>query len=483
MNEQRGSWQVVERVQSSAPPPEGRRRKPFRLRYFVLTLLVAACGGSLGTRTAGGESHFLEGCAESCGDGLECIASVCTRSCLVESSDCTDLSPRAVCTNASIEPGRVAVCDVGCDRDRDCAGLGDDFECRAGFCRSGEVVEQPSNFGGAGGGPSFEPFNDDHCELRGQVQSACSFEATCAELSCGDGFSQFGADGCTRYCDSNADCGGGERCRHTALAITENECPAIGSEVEGCALSDGECSCSITTDCQRPDICVDAQAYPESQDCVVEGATCSQLTEARSRVEFLAKRDDGSDLSAKAALCLDAVDAKRFELACESGPNDAFAPACASPLEFESSCGFAETCEQLGCGDGLSQFDARGCTRYCETSADCGQGERCRHTRLFLNEEECPSPGSVVEACSFTDGVCQCSITDDCVHPDICVDATTYPATLDCAVDDASCETLAFGEFRLQGFLDTEPATDAAAEAQTCLDTIQAKQQALACSE
>ncbi len=482
MNEKRRSWQMAERVQSCALTPEEPRRKPFRLRYFVLTLVVAACGGSLGTRTAGGESHFLEGCEESCSAGLECITNVCTRSCLVEGSDCTDLSPSAVCTNQSIEPGAVAVCDVACDRDRDCAGLGGDFECRAGFCRTGEVVEQPSNGGGAGGGPSFEPFNDDHCE-RGQVQSQCSFEATCAELHCGDGFSQFGADGCTRYCDSDADCGSGERCRHTVLAITEDDCPAIGSEVEGCQLSDGECECAITSDCQRPDICVDAQAYPESQDCVVEGATCSQLAQARAWVEPFARRDDGSDLSVRAALCLDAVDAKRFELSCESKPNEPFAPACATPLDFQSSCSFAATCEQLGCGDGFSQFDARGCTRYCETSTDCGQGERCRHTRLVLTEEECPSPGSEVEGCSVIDGACECGITADCVHPDICVDAIAYPASLDCAVDDASCEALSFGEFRLRAVLEEDPIPDVAAEAQTCLDAIQAKQQALACAE
>jgi hypothetical protein len=80
-------------------------------------------------------------------------------------------------------------------------------------------------------------------------------------------------------------------------------------------------------------------------------------------------------------------------------------------------------------------------------------------------------------------GVCECGITADCVHPDICVDATTYPASQDCAVDDASCQALEFGESRLQMLLEAEPTAEAAVEAQACLDAIQAKQQALACSE
>ena len=483
MNEQRKSSHLAGRALNSALPSAQRSPKRLRLRYFVLALAMAACGGSLGTRTAGGESHFLEVCAESCEAGLECIASVCTRSCLVESADCTDLSPRAVCTNESIEPGAVAVCDVGCARDRDCAELGNGFECQAGFCRSGAAPQPPSNVGGSGGRPSFEPFSDDHCETPNEFESSCSFEATCAQLDCGDGFSQFGTDGCIRRCLSDTDCGDGERCRYTALDASAGECPTIGSVVEGCELSDGECSCSISANCQHPNICVDAQAYPESEECVVEGASCELLSELRLRIAPLAEGEGGTGLADKAALCLATVDAKRLDLLCESEPNEPFAPACVSPLDFESSCSFAQTCDKLGCGDGVSQFDARGCTRYCETSADCGQGERCRHTRLFLSDEECPSPGSEVEGCSMQQGMCECGITADCVHPDVCVDATAYPASQDCAVDGASCRALSFGAVRLQAFLEQDPAPDAAAEAQSCYDAIQAKLRVAECSE
>jgi hypothetical protein len=253
--------------------------------------------------------------------------------------------------------------------------------------------------------------------------------------------------------------------------------------VEGCELTDGECSCTISADCQHPNICVDAQAYPESQECVVEGASCEQLADFRLRIAPLAEGEGGPGLAGKAALCLGTVDAKRLELLCESEPNEPFAPACESPLDFESSCSFGATCDELGCGNGVSQFDARGCTRYCDTSADCGQGERCRHTFLFLSDEECPAPGSEVEACSMQDGACECGITADCVHPDVCVDATTYPASQDCAVEGASCRALSFGAFRLQGVLESDPTADVAAEAQSCLDAVQAKLAALDCPE
>jgi hypothetical protein len=190
---------------------------------------------------------------------------------------------------------------------------------------------------------------------------------------------------------------------------------------------------------------------------------------------------DGSSLAAQAAQCLTRVDAQRRSLGCGPNPFIPFFPECAEPLDFHSNCGFEATCEQLGCGDGLSQFDENGCTRYCETTADCGAGQRCRHTRLVLSDEECPSLGSEVEGCSLVDDACSCSITDDCPHPDICVDATKYPESLDCAVEGASCQALNYTAFELQMFLDGDATTDAANEARTCLDAIQARLQVVDC--
>jgi hypothetical protein len=125
---------------------EGRGRKT-KLRYGLLAILLAACGGVTTTPTVGGESHFLRECDDGCGKGLECVSGLCTRSCLVGRDACTDLAMAAQCTDASIEPGAVAVCDVACQGNADCQALGDDFECEAGFCRADPP---PVASGGAG---------------------------------------------------------------------------------------------------------------------------------------------------------------------------------------------------------------------------------------------------------------------------------------------------------------------------------------------
>lgn len=462
----------------------GRRR---RFRHVLLALVLLACGGTVGKRTAGGESHFLESCPESCGSGLECIAGLCTRGCLVDESDCSDLSPRAVCTNQSVEPGHVAVCDLACDGDRDCDVLGRDFRCSAGFCRlpsdapPDNPPAEPPGMGGGGGEPSFVPFAP-QCTPALSVQSECSFEDTCAVLHCGDGFSQFGKDGCTRFCEADTDCGPGERCRHTIL-VNPDACPSLGSEVGSCEMDGGNCYCPITDDCVHPSICVDAALYPESQDCPVDGATCAELDTLQASALSAIEDPGGADLIDKANQCLARIGVRRDELACGPNRQIPFAPECAEPVSIPSNCGFEATCAALGCGDGLSQFDENGCTRYCQTTADCGPGQRCRHTRLVVSEDECPSLGSEVENCSLEAETCECSISADCPHPDICVDATKYPESLDCAVEGASCQALAYSEFELQLFLDGGPASDAASEAQTCLDAIRAQQQAAACSD
>ena len=119
----------------------------------MLGLWLAACGGMLGKPTVGGESHFLQRCSEGCGE-LDCVADLCTRICLVDESSCSDLAPRATCTNASVEPGAVAVCDLTCGGDADCAGLGAAFGCSGGFCRpvaSAIGRESDSGSGGSSG--------------------------------------------------------------------------------------------------------------------------------------------------------------------------------------------------------------------------------------------------------------------------------------------------------------------------------------------
>jgi hypothetical protein len=103
---------------------------------LALFWLAGACGGATQTTPLiGSESHFLMRCTDSCDSELSCIAGICTRSCIAGSDFCSDLASAAVCTNESVEPGAVAVCDVSCSDREDCAALGDGHVCDGGFCR------------------------------------------------------------------------------------------------------------------------------------------------------------------------------------------------------------------------------------------------------------------------------------------------------------------------------------------------------------
>lgn len=121
------------------------------LRALALAVLTAGgCGGILGGPITGGESHFLRSCISSCGGGLDCVSGVCTRGCVVNQESCDDLVTSAVCTDQSIEPGAVAVCDVACATNADCAMLGSTHRCQDGYCRGASV----SALDGAGGSAS-----------------------------------------------------------------------------------------------------------------------------------------------------------------------------------------------------------------------------------------------------------------------------------------------------------------------------------------
>ncbi|HEY5956058.1 MAG TPA: hypothetical protein VIV60_05870, partial [Polyangiaceae bacterium] len=116
-------------------------------------ILAAACAGLTHEPAVGGESSFLRACSADCGDKLECVSHVCTRGCLVNKDSCADLAKNAVCTNASIESGNVAVCDVACASNAECGALGSHFSCENGYCRGKQL---PSGQGGAGGSTTAE---------------------------------------------------------------------------------------------------------------------------------------------------------------------------------------------------------------------------------------------------------------------------------------------------------------------------------------
>jgi len=406
------------------------------IRQLLLAVALAACGGATSKPTVGGESHFLASCTTSCEGGLECVSGICTRDCVVDSSSCADLSPRAKCTNQSVEPGELAVCDLSCERDGDCAALGEDFACPSGFCRIAGPETPPAQTGTAGA-PATDRFAPE-CAEPLSFTSECSFEATCEQLGCGDGLSAFDAQGCTRHCQTSDDCGAGQRCRHTLLYVTDDDCPFSGSEVEDCTLSGGNCSCSTSADCPHPDVCVDAEQYPEALDCMVEGASCAALQTTKFALTERDRSGESAEKSATANDCLGKLEAKQRAQGCNVG----LPTTCADSFGFTNECSFAQVCEQLHCGDGFSQFDSNGCLRYCQTSQDCASGARCLDTVLSLTEQDCPSIGSEVEGCYLVDGSCACSITEDCRRPRICVDSAAFPESADCNVTDASCQAL-----------------------------------------
>jgi hypothetical protein len=109
---------------------------------------VLACSGKSTGPFTGGESHFLYRCVSSCDGELECISGVCTKPCIVGDSKCSGLANGALCTNDSVEPGAVAICDVACADDGDCSVLGSKHDCDLGFCRA---KAQPLSGGGTGG--------------------------------------------------------------------------------------------------------------------------------------------------------------------------------------------------------------------------------------------------------------------------------------------------------------------------------------------
>jgi hypothetical protein len=107
---------------------------------MLAALLPAGAGCGRGAKNGpevGGESHFLHWCGGSCEeDGLECISAMCTQRCVVNEPNACAAFGGATCTDGSIEAGSLAVCDVSCGVDADCAGLGAQYRCEGSFCRA-----------------------------------------------------------------------------------------------------------------------------------------------------------------------------------------------------------------------------------------------------------------------------------------------------------------------------------------------------------
>ncbi|HEY3256123.1 MAG TPA: hypothetical protein VGJ91_19320, partial [Polyangiaceae bacterium] len=109
--------------------------------------LIASCSTPESSQE-GSETHFLQSCDTTCGDGMQCICGVCTRSCSEQNdcanwagvASCAPLGPRVVeqrCAASEL----TAICDAACLTDVDCSKLAADHVCDYGYCR--ELRQQP----------------------------------------------------------------------------------------------------------------------------------------------------------------------------------------------------------------------------------------------------------------------------------------------------------------------------------------------------
>lgn len=92
----------------------------------------AAAGGSAGSDglppsdhppyTGAVGSYFLSECLASCGQGLACVAGLCSQSCSAGDATCSAFAEGAACLEQASANGMVGACDVPCAAERDCRG-------------------------------------------------------------------------------------------------------------------------------------------------------------------------------------------------------------------------------------------------------------------------------------------------------------------------------------------------------------------------
>jgi hypothetical protein len=84
----------------------------------------------------------LTTCNATCADGFECLCGVCTEACSGDAT-CSSIYRDATCVDVATRPASSrcddtpveAFCDVTCEANADCTGLGAGFVCAGGFCR------------------------------------------------------------------------------------------------------------------------------------------------------------------------------------------------------------------------------------------------------------------------------------------------------------------------------------------------------------
>lgn len=126
-------------------------RKIRTLTPLLLGLwLIFSCSAPESSQE-GSETHFLQSCEATCGDGMQCICGVCTRSC-TEQSDCANWAGVASCAPLGPRVAELrcpaselsAICDAACLTDVDCSKLAADHVCDYGYCRELRHQAPPS---------------------------------------------------------------------------------------------------------------------------------------------------------------------------------------------------------------------------------------------------------------------------------------------------------------------------------------------------
>jgi hypothetical protein len=118
-------------------------------------LLIALCWSfSCSTSESspeGSETHFLQSCEATCGDGMQCICGVCTRSCSEQTdcanwagvASCAPLAPRVAAQRCAASESS-GICDAACLTDADCSQLAADRVCDYGYCRDLRRQSRPA---------------------------------------------------------------------------------------------------------------------------------------------------------------------------------------------------------------------------------------------------------------------------------------------------------------------------------------------------
>jgi len=108
-----------------------RAQRRLFLCMLGLSLSVSACAVSTDPSAVDTHTNWLELCSrdDQCGDG-RCIDYVCTVECDPGAGDCVSLGSGAVC--ALRDPKGDTFCDLPCDSNRQCEGVGTDLVCTDG---------------------------------------------------------------------------------------------------------------------------------------------------------------------------------------------------------------------------------------------------------------------------------------------------------------------------------------------------------------